>query len=371
MGAIKVHHTETSTGSWDGPANEARLPSEAGPLRESHAWIDPEGDPNTKAAYKFIHHEVSGDGSVGAANMKACMSGIGVLNGGMGGTTIPDADRRGVWNHLAAHMRDAKMEPPELKSERKASTGIEYRTGASELRAVFGEGNPPQITGHAAVFNQFTEEVPTFFGCKIREQIAPGAFKKTIQEADVRALFNHDPNFVLGRNKAGTLSLAEDDMGLAINCKPPDTQSVRDLVLEPMRRGDISQMSFGFIPIREQWEEDRQNDLLTRTLLEVRLFDVSVVTYPAYPQTDAAVRSIMDEHGVDLFAIRSAMVKFDHKLDLSNGERSAVLKAIETLSRIPAAPAELSHPAEERKQPPANMETLRRRLARINSECQL
>jgi HK97 family phage prohead protease len=114
--AIGRHKTGTSSGSWDGAANKARLPEEAAPLRAANAWRDPDGDPATKAAYKFIHHEVSSDGKVGDANLTGCSAGIAVLNGGRGGANIPDADRQGVYNHLAGHLRDGDREPPELKA---------------------------------------------------------------------------------------------------------------------------------------------------------------------------------------------------------------------------------------------------------------
>lgn len=114
--AIGSHSTATSDGSWDGDANWKRLGNSASGLRSATAWKDPDGDPATKAAYRFIHHEVSADGTVGAANLTAVRTGIGVLNGGRGGTTIPDGDRKGVYNHLAKHLRDAGAEPPELKS---------------------------------------------------------------------------------------------------------------------------------------------------------------------------------------------------------------------------------------------------------------
>src|SRR5262247_3217444 len=89
--AIPSHTTATSDAAWDGPANEARLSNDAGraTYRRAYAWVDPDKDPDTKAAYRFIHHEVSGDGAVGAASTSACSTGIGVLNGGRGGTTIP------------------------------------------------------------------------------------------------------------------------------------------------------------------------------------------------------------------------------------------------------------------------------------------
>src|SRR5512143_1815108 len=87
--AIASHSTATSTGAWDGPAAEARLPNDAGAatFRRVFAWVDPNGDSNTKAAYRFIHHETSSNGAVGAANVAACTTGIGVLNGGRGGST--------------------------------------------------------------------------------------------------------------------------------------------------------------------------------------------------------------------------------------------------------------------------------------------
>ena len=94
-GPIGRHKTGTEDGPWDGPANEARLPSSAGPLRSAHAWVDSEGDPDAKASYKFGHHVVGENGSVGAASTVACSSGIAVLNGGRGGTVIPASDECG------------------------------------------------------------------------------------------------------------------------------------------------------------------------------------------------------------------------------------------------------------------------------------
>lgn len=159
-----------------------------------------------------------------------------------------------------------------------------------EVRAE--DGAAPLIQGHAAVFNQLSED---FGGW--REQIAPGAFKRTLRSADVRALFNHSPDYVLGRNKAGTLSLAEDLAGLAIQVQPPATSWAADLMTS-MQRGDIDQMSFAFRTIKDQWSTDAEAGTQVRTLLEVELYDVSVVTYPAYPQTDAAVRSFLTAHAL-------------------------------------------------------------------------
>lgn len=116
--AIASHSTETTDAAWDGPANEARVRSgeDLAYYRQIYAWRDPEGDAAVKSSYRFIHHMVSQGGEPGAANVRACSTGIGVLNGGRGGTTIPDADREGVYSHLARHIRDADLEPPELKA---------------------------------------------------------------------------------------------------------------------------------------------------------------------------------------------------------------------------------------------------------------
>lgn len=117
-GALPVHHTATATGEWDGPGAKANLKNdgEAGYYRQAFAWVDADGDPDVKASYKFIHHNVGADGSVGAANLTAVSAAIAVLNGGRGGTTIPADDKPGVYRHLAAHLKDADKEPPELKS---------------------------------------------------------------------------------------------------------------------------------------------------------------------------------------------------------------------------------------------------------------
>ena len=164
--------------------------------------------------------------------------------------------------------------------ERRNIELIEFRVG-------MGEDKKPVITGHAAMFNKLSEILFDF-----REKIAPGAFTKSIKKDDVRALFNHDPNYVLGRNLAKTLKLSEDDLGLAIEIDPPDTQWARDLQ-ESIRRGDISQMSFGFHTIKDEWFFEK-GKIPIRTLTEVQLFDVSPVTYPAYPSTSVACRDYLN-----------------------------------------------------------------------------
>lgn len=156
-----------------------------------------------------------------------------------------------------------------------------------------GNGRDLTLTGHAAVFNEWSEPLDTWAGV-FRERIAPGAFRDVLATApDVRALFNHDSNFVLGRTRSGTLELSEDSTGLRVWARVPPTTWAADL-RESMGRGDIDQMSFAFTVAEDEWREDHDTEEVWRTITRVdELFDVSVVTYPAYPQTDAAIRSLV------------------------------------------------------------------------------
>jgi len=115
--AIRAHKTETTESAWSGGANVGNLKSDQGATyyRKMYAWQDPDGDPSKKASYRFPHHLVSSSGEIHSAAVRACVGGIAVLNGGAGGSSIPKADRQGVYNHLAAHLRDAGVEAPALK----------------------------------------------------------------------------------------------------------------------------------------------------------------------------------------------------------------------------------------------------------------
>jgi HK97 family phage prohead protease len=160
-----------------------------------------------------------------------------------------------------------------------ALTEVEVRQGenADEL---------PTISGYASVFNSETTIAGVF-----REVVRKGAFKRAIKEnQDVRALIDHASSLILGRTKAGTLTLVEDDKGLRTIIKPPNTQVARDLV-ENLRVGNVDQMSFGFIVKKQQWSSNSEvNGLDLREILDVDLFDVSVVTYPAYDSTTVGLR---------------------------------------------------------------------------------
>ena len=170
--------------------------------------------------------------------------------------------------------------PDNLAEQILNQDGVERRFVTVEFRA----DDEGIIEGYAEVFDQWSEDLGFF-----REKIRQGAFAKTIKEADIRALFNHDPNYVLGRNRAATLELSEDDHGLEMRITPPDTSYANDL-RESIDRGDIDQASFGFGTVRDLWDHDAEPP--ERELIELRLYDVSVVTYPAYPQTSVSARTL-------------------------------------------------------------------------------
>jgi HK97 family phage prohead protease len=159
---------------------------------------------------------------------------------------------------------------------------MEKRWFEAALEVRQGETGASTLAGYAAVFGEWSEDLGGF-----RERIAPGAFEAALT-GDVRALWNHDPAFVLGRTTNGTLRLAEDGRGLRVEIDPPEG-SLYAGFLENVRRGDVSQMSFGFSVIEDEKSYGEKGERL-RLLKEVRLYEVSPVTFPAYPQTAVNVR---------------------------------------------------------------------------------
>lgn len=153
-----------------------------------------------------------------------------------------------------------------------------------ELRAE--EGKKTEIVGYASVFN---EETDMFF---FREQIAPGAFTRTLREKpDILALWDHNTAHPIGRVSAGTLVLSEDERGLKSQISPPDTTTGRD-AMELVRTGHVKGMSFGFRVIKEEWTI-RKDGTDLRTIKDLDLYEVSVVTFPAYEGTSAQARKLI------------------------------------------------------------------------------
>lgn len=161
---------------------------------------------------------------------------------------------------------------------------MQYRTALQELKTRAEPDAPKVIEGYFAVFGSETE---LWEGAC--EEIAPEAFDNTLDD-DIRALINHDTTLVLGRNKASTLELKTDSHGLfariIINEKDTDAMNL----YERVQRGDVNQCSFGFEILREEteWKDDGS---VKWTIREVKLYEVSVCTFPAYRDTVVQARS--------------------------------------------------------------------------------
>jgi len=168
-----------------------------------------------------------------------------------------------------------------------------------EVRAAADDGDAPKVRGYAAKFDTESENLGSE-DWQFREVIKPGAFDDVLKD-DVRALFNHSPDAILARSKngEGTLEIGVDEVGLWYEFEVPDTQAGRDLRTS-ISRGDVDQSSFSFTVSDDgqKWEESREGDgptLAKRTITKVaRLFDVSPVTYPAYPDATVALRSLQE-----------------------------------------------------------------------------
>lgn len=170
-----------------------------------------------------------------------------------------------------------------------------YTVGVVELRAAAGD-QPKRIAGYAAKFNARSENLG-YGEVKFFEIIEPGAFDEVLGD-DVRGLFNHDPNLILGRNKAKTLRLHVDATGLAYEIFPAEQSYAKDLEVS-LTRGDVNQSSFAFaMPADysgEKWV--REGKTVTRYIKKVaRLYDVSPVTYPAYPDTEVSLRNLVNAY---------------------------------------------------------------------------
>lgn len=182
-------------------------------------------------------------------------------------------------------MEAHKLTP--MEQRRQQTDNVERRAFCGEVRAI--EQGSRRVVGYAAMFNKRSGNLGGFV-----EVIKPGAFTNVLKNgADVRALLNHDPNMILARTP-GTLTLTQDEIGLRYEFDAPNTQAGNDL-LESIQRGDIRESSFAFSLTKEgqKWSKDENQDVSLREINEVSgLFDVSPVTYPAYPDTTVAKRSM-------------------------------------------------------------------------------
>lgn len=235
---------------------------------------------------------------------------------------------------------------------------VAYPEARVELR--HDAGKPPQIDGHALVYNKWSDDLGGF-----KERILPGAPTASIDAgADVRGLFNHDPNYILGRSLANTLQLEDQPKGLRYIIDPPTTATIRDLVLAPMGRGELTQSSFQFITTDDEWREPaKAGGLWERDLIAFDLIDVSPVTFPAYPQTDAGLRTrIAQELGIPVDALTQLLVRAIR--GIASSERDESLLRDAAAIATPAAAAAASTAPQSIQADPAWNQRMKGRLRR-------
>lgn len=319
MPAVATHHTATSDATWDAGANTKNIPSDASAsvLGDVYAWKPTGDDADSKSNWKFPHHFVDADGKPGAASTVACSAVVGALNGGRGGANIPSGDRRGVYNHVIAHLKDsgvATEDLPELKMAptrpartrwnidtplatlRERRTGMRgqrerlHRSARVELRAKPNGtgGTSYAFEGYAAAFeNPF--EMWDWWGDPYMEVLGAGSCNRTLaNQADVQFLIGHDESSIpLARTKSGTMTLSADSHGLAVAV--PSLDGANPLVqalASAMDRGDMDEMSIGFIATQQQWSPDFSERRITE--INLNRGDVSMVCWAANPAANGA-----------------------------------------------------------------------------------
>ena len=283
MPAIKPHSTDTVDQPWDGPANEQRLKTDSDEAyyRSAFAWVDPEGDPETKAAYRFIHHEVSGDGEVEAANVRAAIAGIAVLNGARGGTTIPSADRQGVYNHLAEHLMDADMEPPAM--------GKMSFAGMEVLAAALGSVNRKKRQAEIVFYSGAPVQRIDFWTGEIydlRYLVEPGSVRLDRLNAGGAILNNHNTCTI--SDQVGVVEKAWIESGAAKalikfsrrDDVEPIWQDVQDGIIRNVSMGAQTHQLQDITPDEEKQKKNGRRSLL---VVDWEPMEISLVPVPADP----------------------------------------------------------------------------------------
>lgn len=220
----------------------------------------------------------------------------------------------------AAYAIKAKIEGTE---QTRAIGKNEVRTNQIEMRA---EGDGRTFTGYASVFNQPSEPLPFI------EYVRPGAFKRSLQSRNrMMLLWNHDTSNPLASTRNGSLQLVEDNFGLKVTATLPDTTLGRD-ISELVRTGVIDSMSFGFSVKKDSWSSDGQ----TRYLEDVTLFEVSLVSSPAYTSTEGTVSV---RSGISADDLADALLKIESGEELEPEQGALVNEVIGKLTKTPEVEA--------------------------------
>jgi HK97 family phage prohead protease len=209
-----------------------------------------------------------------------------------------------------------------LKIDGPKAQEPEVRTNSVDFE-VRAEGDGMTFTGYASVFNSPSQDLGGFI-----EYVAPGAFKRSLQSRnEVKLLWNHDSGEPLASLRGGTMQLVEDDRGLKVTAQLPNTTRGRDIA-ELLRTKVIDSMSFGFNVIKDTWSRDGQ----TRTLDSVRLFEVSVVSFPAYEATTAQVRS---QPTINPDQLADALLKLESGEELDEANATLITEVVNKLKANP------------------------------------
>jgi HK97 family phage prohead protease len=234
-----------------------------------------------------------------------------------------ESETRAKWLRTAFAIK-AKLEDgtPEARSLGKTETRTNHVE--FELRAEGDDGMT--FTGYAAVFNQPSEDLGGF-----REYVAPGAFTRSLKSrSEVKLLWNHDAGEPLASMRGGTMKLVEDERGLKVTARLPQTSRGRD-VAELIRTKTVDSMSFGFNVIRDSWSKDGT----TRTLESVRLIEASVVSYPAYTQTAGTVSVRSADAAISADLLADALLKLESGEDLDPEHANLITDVVNKLRTQP------------------------------------
>ncbi len=223
-------------------------------------------------------------------------------------------DNKDKWLKVARAIA-LKIDGPQAKEPEIRTNSVDF-----EVRA---EGDGMSFTGYASVFNSPSEDLGGFI-----EYVAPGAFKRSLQSRnEVKLLWNHDSGEPLASLRGGTMQLVEDNRGLKVTAQLPNTTRGRDIA-ELLRTKVIDSMSFGFNVIKDSWSSNGQ----TRTLESVRLFEVSIVSFPAYEATTAQVRSAQT---INPDQLADALLKLESGEELDEANANLITDVVNKLKAQP------------------------------------
>lgn len=225
---------------------------------------------------------------------------------------LMNTDNRAKWADVASRIVD--------RLEGRAKPKHEERVNVIDFE-VRETGDGMTFEGYAAVFNSESEDLGGF-----REYIAPGAFKRSLQSRnEVKLLWNHDAGEPLASVRGGTLKLYEDDRGLKVEARLARTSRGFD-VAELIRSGTVDSMSFGFSVIKDTWEGN------VRTLNAVRLFEISLVSFPAYQATAGTV-SVRSQNTIDADQLADALFKLESGEELDPTAASLITDVVAKLTK--------------------------------------